>query len=74
MDEILDVLDLLADSGLEGVITWVFRILGLLAVLSGIGVWLFIDGTIVVPIVLIVVGLVLIAVPGILLELAELAG
>jgi hypothetical protein len=74
MDEILDVLDLLADSGLEGVITWVFRILGLLAILSGIGVWLFIDGTIVVPIVLIVVGLVLIAVPGILLELAELAG
>lgn len=74
MDEILDVLDLLADSGLEGVITWVFRILGLLAILGGIGVWLFTDITLFVPVVLIVVGLVLIAVPGILLELAELAG
>ncbi|MBP2252757.1 fatty acid desaturase [Halarchaeum solikamskense] len=74
MDEILDVLDLLADSGLEGAIIWVFRILGLLAILAGIGVWLFTNITLVVPVVLIIVGLVLIVVPGILLQIAELAG
>ncbi|GAA0306951.1 fatty acid desaturase [Halarchaeum rubridurum] len=74
MDEILDVLDLLADSGLEGAIIWVFRILGLLAILAGIGVWLFTNITLVVPVVLIIVGLVLIVVPGVLLQIAELAG
>lgn len=74
MDEILDVLDLLTDSGLEGAIIWVFRILGLLAILAGIGVWLFTNITLVVPVVLIIVGLVLIVVPGILLQIAELAG
>lgn len=74
MDEILDVLDLLADSGLEGAITWVFRILGLLAILAGIGIWLFTDITLLAPVVVIVVGVVLIAIPGILLELTELVG
>ncbi|SFS96929.1 hypothetical protein [Halostagnicola kamekurae] len=74
MDELLDVLDLVADSELEGIVTWLFRLLGVLAVLAGIGVLLFTDITLLVPAVLIVVGLVLIAIPSLLLELAELAG
>lgn len=74
MDELLDVLDLLGDSGLEGVITWVFRIIGVLAILAGLGVWLFTDLTLFIPVILIVGGLFLVAIPGILLELTELAG
>lgn len=74
MDELLDVLDLVADSELEGIVTWLFRLLGVLAVLVGIGVLLFTDITLLVPAALILVGLVLIAIPSLLLELAELAG
>lgn len=74
MDELLDILDLLADAGLDGVFTWIFRVLGVLAILAGIGVWLFTDLSLIVPVVLVVAGLVLVVIPGILLELAELAG
>lgn len=74
MDELLDILDIIADSGLEGVITWIFRILGVIAILAGIGIWLFTDLTLVVPAILVVGGLILVAVPSILLELAELTG
>ena len=74
MVELFEVLDLLADSGLEGAVTWLFRILGVLSILAGIGIWLFTEITLLVPIVLIVAGVVLIAVPGLLLELAEIAG
>ena len=66
MVELFEVLDLLADSGLEGAVTWLFRILGVLSILAGIGIWLFTEITLLVPIVLIVAGL--------LLELAEIAG
>ena len=74
MDEALEVVDLLADSGLEGVVTWLFRLLGLVALLAGVGLWLFTEmGLLILPAVLIVVGLVLLAAPGVLLALAELA-
>ncbi|MFC4248159.1 hypothetical protein ACFOZ7_14660 [Natribaculum luteum] len=74
MDELLDVLDLLADSELEGLVTWVFRVLGVLAILAGIGIWLFTEIALLVPLFLVAVGFLLIAVPGLLLEVAELAG
>jgi len=75
MDEALEVVDVLADSGLEGAITWLLRLIGLVALLTGLGLWLLTDaGLLVLPAVLIVVGLVLLVAPSILLALSELAG
>jgi hypothetical protein len=74
MDEALEVVDVLADSGLEGTITWLLRLLGVVAVLAGLGLWLLTDaGLLVLPAVLIVIGLVLLIVPSLLLAVAELA-
>lgn len=74
MDELLDILDLVVDTGLEGAVTWIFRILGVIAILAGIGLWLFTDLGLLVPGILVVGGIVLVAIPGILVELTELAG
>ncbi|MFC3959506.1 hypothetical protein ACFOUR_14170 [Halovivax cerinus] len=38
-DDAPELVDLLADLGLEGAVAWVFRLLGILAVLAGIGGW-----------------------------------
>ncbi|MFC7027634.1 hypothetical protein ACFQJ5_08570 [Halomicroarcula sp. GCM10025324] len=74
MDEVLDVVDVVADSGLEGIVTWLLRLVGLLAVLAGLGLWLLTDmGLLVVPALLVVVGLVLLVAPSVLLLAAELA-
>lgn len=74
MDEILDVVDLLADFGLEGVVAWIVRLVGLVAVLAGLGLWLLTDaGLLFVPAGLILVGLVLLIAPTVLLVIAELA-
>ncbi|KOX94188.1 hypothetical protein [Haloarcula rubripromontorii] len=74
MDEILDVVDLVADSGFEGIVTWLVRFVGLVALLGGLGLWLFTDmGLLVVPAVLLLVGLVLLVAPSVLLLAAELA-
>jgi hypothetical protein len=73
MDEALEAAELVADSELEGVFTWILRALGVLFVLGGLGLWLLTDaGLLVLPALLIVVGLVLIAAPSVLLLLAEL--
>ena len=75
MDEALEAVDLLADSGLEGLVTWLLRLLGLLIAAAGVGLWLFTDaGLLVLPAVLIVVGLVLLVAPTVVLAIAELAG
>lgn len=72
-DEALEVVDLLADSGLECVVTWFLRLVGLLAVLAGISRWLFTEmGLLVVPALLIAVGVVLLVAPSVLFALAEL--
>jgi hypothetical protein len=74
MDEALEVVDVAADLGLEGAFTWLLRVLGLLCVLAGLGLWLFTEmGLLFVPAVLVVAGLVLLAAPSVLLALAELA-
>jgi hypothetical protein len=74
MDEALEVVDVLADSGLEGAMTWLLRIAGLLVLLVGLGLWLFTDmGLLVLPALAIVAGLVLLVAPSVLLALAELA-
>jgi hypothetical protein len=75
MDEILDVVDVVADLGLEGVASAIVRLVGLVALLAGLGLWLLTDaGLLVVPAILIVAGLVLLVAPSVLLALAELAG
>lgn len=73
MDEALEVVDLVADFGLEGIVTWLFRLVGLLVVLTGVGLWLFVDVGLVIPAALVVVGVVLLVAPSVLLALAELA-
>jgi hypothetical protein len=75
MDDALEVVELVADSELEGAFVWLLRLLGLLAVLAGLGLWLFTEsGLLVLPALLVVVGLVLLVAPNVLLMLAELSG
>jgi hypothetical protein len=74
MDEVLEVVDVVADSGLEGVVTWLLRLLGLVALIAGLGLWLLTEaGLLWLPAILILVGLVLLAAPSVLLVLAEFA-
>ena len=74
MDEALEVVDVVADSGFEGIVTWVVRLVGLIALLGGLGLWLFTEmGLMFVPAVLMLVGLVLLVAPSILLLAAEFA-
>jgi len=73
MDEALEVLDVVADAGLEGAVVWLFRLLGLVLVVAGLGVWLLTEsGLLLLPALLIVAGVVLLVVPQLLLVLAEL--
>ncbi|WP_254763577.1 hypothetical protein [Natrinema marinum] len=75
MDEVLELVDIVADSGLEGAVVWLLRLVGLLAVLAGLGLWLLTEmGLLVVPLVLLLGGLVLLVAPSVLLALAELFG
>jgi hypothetical protein len=74
MDEALEAVELLADFGLEGAVAWLLRVVGLVALLAGLGLWLLTDmGLLVLPAALLVVGLVLLVAPSILLALVELA-
>ncbi|SEQ27937.1 hypothetical protein [Natrinema salaciae] len=73
MDELLELADVVGDSELEGVFVWLIRLIGVLAVLLGLGSWLLVDVGVVLPLALIVGGLVLIIAPWILLFVAELA-
>ncbi|WP_318569772.1 hypothetical protein [Salinigranum marinum] len=74
MDEALEALELVAESELEGVVTWLLRVVGTVVVLAGLGLWLFTDaGLLMLPALLIVVGVVLVAAPSVLLALADLA-
>jgi predicted membrane metal-binding protein len=74
MDEALEALELVAESELEGVVVWLLRALGAVAVVAGLGLWLFTDaGLLVLPALLLVVGVVLVVAPSVLLALAELA-
>lgn len=74
MDEVLEIAEVVVDSELEGAIVWLLRLVGLLAILAGLGLWLLTDMGLVVPLVLIVGGVVLLIVPSLLLSFAELFG
>ena len=72
MEDALEVVDVLADSELEGAVTWLVRLVGLAVLLGGVGLWLLTDmGLLVVPALLMVAGLVLLVAPSVLLALAE---
>ena len=74
MDELLDVVEVAADVGLEGVFAWIVRVIGLLVLLAGAGMWLATDmGLLVLPAALMVVGIALLVAPSVLLAVAELA-
>jgi hypothetical protein len=73
MDEVLEVAELAADSGLEGIITWILRAIGILFLITGLGMWLLTDmGLFVIPAALLAAGVLFLIAPGILLLLAEL--
>jgi hypothetical protein len=74
MDEVLEVVDVVADSGFEGIVTWLFRLVGLVLLLAGLGMWLFTEmGLLVVPALCMLAGLVLLVAPSVLLLAAEFA-
>ena len=74
MDEALELVDVVADSGFEGIATALLAVLGLVVLLAGLGLWLLTDaGLLVLPALLIVVGLVLLVAPGVGLVLVEFA-
>jgi len=74
MDELLEVVDVVADSGFEGVVTWILRLVGLIALFAGLGLWLGTElGLLWLPALLVLVGLVLLVAPSVLLLLAEFA-
>ena len=74
MDEVLEVVDVVADLGFEGIVTWVLRLVGLVAILAGLGLWLLTDmGLLVIPVALMLGGLVLLVAPSLLLLVAEFA-
>ncbi len=73
MDEALEVAEVIADSELEGAVVWLLRLLGIVAILAGLGLWLLTDaGVLWLPAILLGVGGVLVVAPSILLLLAEL--
>jgi hypothetical protein len=73
VDDVLEVAELVADSEMEGLLAWLLRLLGVVALLAGLGLWLFTDmGLLVVPALLIVLGLVLLVAPSVLVFLVEL--
>lgn len=74
VDDVLEVVEVVADSELEGAITWLVRLLGLLVLGVGLGLWLLTDaGLLVLPAALVVLGLVLLVAPSVLLFVVELA-
>lgn len=75
MDEALEAVELAADAGIEGIVSWVFRLAGLLCILAGLGLWLLGDaGFLWLPAVMLVVGVVLAAAPSVLFAAVELFG
>jgi hypothetical protein len=73
MDEALEVAEVIADSELEGAVVWLLRLLGIVAILAGLGLWLLTDaGVLWLPAILLGVGGVLVVAPSVLLLLAEL--
>lgn len=71
MDEVLDVAEMVTEAELADAFAWVLRLLGVAAVLLGIGLWLLTE-MVWVPAGLIVLGVLLLVVPRVLLFVVEL--
>jgi len=73
MDEALEAVEIAEQLGLDGVLSWVLRAVGLLLVLAGLGLWLLTEsGLLVLPAALIAVGVVMLVATELLFSLAEL--
>lgn len=71
MDEVLEVVDLATDLELEGAVAWLLRLVGLLLVVAGVGLFLLTDVTLLVSVIVVAAGLVLLVAPSVVLFLAE---
>ncbi|WP_436932785.1 hypothetical protein [Halosimplex halobium] len=73
MDEVLEVAEVAADFGLEGVFRLILGLVGFLLLVGGLGLWLFTDmGLLVLPAVLMVVGVLLMVAPVVLFVIGDL--
>jgi hypothetical protein len=73
MDEALEAVELAADLGLDGAVNWLLRIAGILAIVTGLALWLGLGwDLLVVPAILLAVGVVLVVVPSVFEFLLEL--
>jgi hypothetical protein len=73
MDEVLEVAEVAADFGLEGVFRLILGLVGFLLLLGGLGLWLLTDmGLLVLPAVLMVVGVLLMVAPVVLFVIGDL--
>jgi|AntRauMinimDraft_4_1070384.scaffolds.fasta_scaffold00191_17 magnesium-transporting ATPase (P-type) len=73
MEEALEAVELAADAGLEGVVSWLFRLVGVVLVLAGLGLWLVGNANLLwLPAVLVAAGLLLVLVPEVLFTAVEL--
>ncbi|WP_276258774.1 hypothetical protein [Haloglomus litoreum] len=70
MDEALEAAEAVEGTELEGPLVMLFRVIGAIMILAGLGLWLFTEMTLLwVPALLVVVGIVLVTIPGIAFEL-----
>ncbi|WP_135365425.1 hypothetical protein [Halosimplex halophilum] len=73
MDEVLEVAEVAADFGLEGVFRLILGLVGFLLLVGGLGLWLLTDmGLLVLPAVLMVVGVLLMVAPVVLFVIGDL--
>lgn len=71
VDETLEVLELVGNPGFEGVVVWLLRTVGVIAVMAGLVLWLGLGrALLVLPAALLVLGSGLVVLPELLLELA----
>jgi len=70
MDEALEAAEVIADSELEGAVVMVLRVVGIIMLLAGFGLWLLTAADLLwVPVLLIVGGTILVTIPGLAFEL-----
>jgi hypothetical protein len=72
MDEVLDLVGFVAELVLGNPLTWLVRVVGVIVILAGLGLWLFTEsGLLVLPAILIVTGLLLAAFTEVLVAFTE---
>jgi hypothetical protein len=70
MDEALEAAEAVEGTELEGPLVMLLRVIGAIMILAGLGLWLFTEMTLLwVPALLVIVGIVLMTIPGIAFEL-----